>query len=218
MDSLLIDLFNNVIEGQLEAVESRVKQALEYDIDAEAILNQGLIAAMKEVGQRFEAGEFYVPEMLVAARAMQAGLEILKPKLIESGVKATGKIVIGTVQGDLHDIGKNLVAMMLEGSGFEVIDLGTDVAPERFAEAAREYKPDLIGISALLTTTMTNMRKTIEALQDAGVHEKVKVIIGGAPVTKAYAEEIGADGYAADASRAAKLAKNLAQGLERTST
>lgn len=218
MELVLIDIFNNVIEGQREATESQVKQALENDITAEAILNQSLIAGMKEVGQRFEAGEFYVPEMLVAARAMQAGLNILKPKLIESGIKATGKIVIGTVKGDLHDIGKNLVGMMLEGSGFEVIDLGTDVTPEKFVKAVREYNPDMIGISALLTTTMTNMRTTIEALQDSGVRDKVRVILGGAPVTEAYAKEIGADGYADDASQAANLAQNLIKGLEKTST
>jgi 5-methyltetrahydrofolate--homocysteine methyltransferase len=164
---------------------------------------------MAEVGARFERGEFYVPEMLVAARAMQAGLAVLKPHLAEGGVQMRGKVVIGTVKGDLHDIGKNLVAMMLEGAGFEVIDLGTDVAPEKFAAAVREHKPSLVGMSALLTTTMKAMQPTIEAIEDIGLRTQVKVLVGGAPITEDFAKSIGADGYAADASRAVAIAKSL---------
>ncbi len=164
---------------------------------------------MTEVGARFERQEFYVPEMLVAARAMQSGLAILKPQLVEGGIKAVGKVVLGTVKGDLHDIGKTLVGMMLEGAGFEIVDLGTDVPPAKFAEVARSSGANIVGMSALLTTTMQNMRATVEALEDMGIRQQVKVMIGGAPVTDAYAKEIGADGYAPDASRAVALAKSL---------
>jgi 5-methyltetrahydrofolate--homocysteine methyltransferase len=176
---------------------------------AEEILRQGLVPAMTEVGRRFEDGEYFVPEMLISARAMQSGLAILKPLLVDSDVKATGKVVIGTVQGDLHDIGKNLVGMMLEGAGFELIDLGTDVRPEQFVAAVRENAPDLVAMSALLTTTMPKMKTTVDALIKAGLREQVKVIVGGAPVTEAYSAQIGADGFAADASRAAALATGL---------
>jgi 5-methyltetrahydrofolate--homocysteine methyltransferase len=164
---------------------------------------------MKEVGARFEAGDFYVPEMLIAARAMQAGLAILKPHLVSGGVPSAGKVVIGTVKGDLHDIGKNLVSMMLEGAGFEIFDLGTDVPPEKFIAAIKENNAGLLGMSALLTTTMSNMKLIMAALKEAGVREQVKVMIGGAPVTESFAKEIGADGYAPDASRAVTLAKSL---------
>jgi len=201
--------YNAVLAGDTAAVVASVRAALSEKIPAEKILGAGLIEAMNEVGTRFESGEMYVPEMLIAARAMQSGLGILRPHLTESGVKALGKVVIGTVKGDLHDIGKNLVAMMLEGAGFEVIDLGTDVPPERFAAAVRQHAPDIVGMSALLTTTMVNMRATLEAIEDIGLRKKVKVIIGGAPVTEDFAHQIGADSYAADAGTAARLAKAL---------
>jgi 5-methyltetrahydrofolate--homocysteine methyltransferase len=164
---------------------------------------------MTEVGRRFEEGEYFVPEMLISARAMQSGLAILKPLLVASEVAATGKVVIGTVKGDLHDIGKNLVGMMLEGAGFELVDLGTDIGPEQFVQAVRDHQPDLLGMSALLTTTMPSMKTTVDALVEAGVRDRVKVIVGGAPVTQEYATGIGADGFAVDASRAATLAKAL---------
>jgi len=209
MEATIERLFNSVIEGDQEEVESFVKELLKSNVNPQIILNQGLVAAMAEVGSRFECGEFYVPEMLIAARAMQSGMVVLKPLLTEQGIEAAGKIVIGTVKGDLHDIGKNLVAMMLEGAGFEIVDLGTDVPPEKFVDAVRQYKPKLIGMSALLTTTMVNMPATIKALQEAGLREDVKVMVGGAPVTENYAQQVGADGYGADASRAVQLAKRL---------
>jgi 5-methyltetrahydrofolate--homocysteine methyltransferase len=201
-------IYQNVIDGQAPEVEAGVKSALEAGIAADAILNQALTAAMDEVGRRFENGDFFVPEMLVAARAMQAGLKLLKPHLVEAEVKSAGKVAIGTVKGDLHDIGKNLVAMMLEGAGFEVNDLGVDVTPEVFVKAAQDGA-QVIGMSALLTTTMNNMENTIEALKAAGLREKVKVLIGGAPVTQDYANRIGADAFAPDASSAARIARQL---------
>ena len=163
---------------------------------------------MAEVGRLFEEGEYFVPEMLIAARAMKAGLEILKPLLVDSGVKPIGKVALGTVKGDLHDIGKNLVAMMLEGAGFDIVDLGTDISPEQFVEAV-QAGVDVIGLSALLTTTMPSMEQTISALIDAGLRDQVKVIVGGAPVTAEYARRIGADGFAPDASQAVTVAKTL---------
>ncbi len=178
-------------------------------LPAARILNEGMISAMSAVGKLFEEGEYFVPEMLISARAMQAGLVLLKPALKEADIQSTGKVVIGTVKGDLHDIGKNLVAMMLEGAGFEVIDLGTDVTPEKFVNAVRENSPQIVAMSALLTTTMSAMAATVETLKSAGVREQVKVIIGGAPVTDEYAHKIGVDGFAPDASRAAALAKSL---------
>ena len=209
MDPLIQSIQENVINGQKAPVESLVRQALEAKLPPDEILNTGLIAAMKEVGARFEAGDFYVPEMLIAARAMQAGLAILKPHLVSGGIQSAGKVVIGTVKGDLHDIGKNLVSMMLEGAGFEIYDLGTDVPPEKFIAAIKENNAGLLGMSALLTTTMSNMKLVVAALKEAGVREQVKVMIGGAPVTESFAKEIGADGYAPDASRAVTLAKSL---------
>ena len=162
---------------------------------------------MDEVGKDFKAGELYVPEVLIAARAMHAGMDILRPLLAESDVPSTGKFVIGTVKGDLHDIGKNLVRMMIEGGGFEVIDLGVDAAPEVFVEAVRVHKPDIVGLSALLTTTMGQMRTTIEALEEAGLRGSIKVMVGGAPVTDAFAQEIGADGYTPEAASAVDVAR-----------
>jgi 5-methyltetrahydrofolate--homocysteine methyltransferase len=205
-------LFDAVVHGDRSGVEKMVAEAVNAGVPAGETLDKGLIAAMTEVGARFERQEFYVPEMLVAARAMQAGLSLLKPHLVAGGVDLAGKVVLGTVQGDLHDIGKNLVGMMLEGAGFEVIDLGTDVPPSRFAEAIRECGASLVGLSALLTTTMQNMRSTIEALEDLGVRDRVKVMLGGAPVTEMFARETGADGYAPDASRAVALARHLLSG------
>ena len=202
-------IFQNVIDGNTQEVEAGVKQALLEGTAAKIILNQALTAAMDEVGRQFEEGDLFVPEMLVAARAMQAGLLILKPHLVQSAVKSSGKIAVGTVKGDLHDIGKNLVVMMLEGAGFEVVDLGVDVAPEAFVKAVQEGA-QLIGMSALLTTTMSNMGVTIEALKAAGLRDKVKVLIGGAPVTEDYAEKIGADSFATDASSATRMARQLA--------
>ncbi|MFV2044775.1 MAG: corrinoid protein [Anaerolineales bacterium] len=201
--------YEAILKGDRDALMASVESGLNEGLASEEILNQGLIAAMTDVGDRFERGELYVPEMLVAARAMQSGLKLLKPHLIESGVKSAARVVIGTVQGDLHDIGKNLVAMMLEGAGFEVTDLGNDIKPEMFADAAREHKADIIGVSALLTTTMSNMQAVVEALEDIGLREKVKVMVGGAPVTQEFADQIGADGFAPDASAATRLAKAM---------
>ena len=206
---LVTQIQQNVIEGNAPATQELVKQALTNRIPAEQILNEGLIAAMRQVGKLFEEGEYYVPEMLIAARAMKGGLDLLRPALAAANVQAIGKIVVGTVQGDLHDIGKNLVAMMMEGAGFEVIDLGVDVTPEKFVDAVKTHQPNLIGCSALLTTTMPKMKATIDALNAAGVRNNVKVLVGGAPVTAKYASEIGADAYAPDASAAANIAKSL---------
>ena len=207
MDTFLHEIYDGVVSGSVGAVESNVQAALQNGIKPKQILDEGLVRAMAEVGRRFEDGEYFVPEMLISARAMQAGMTMLKPHLIEDHVAAFGKVAIGTVKGDLHDIGKNLVGMMLEGAGFEVLDLGTDVAPEKFAACADTV--DVIALSALLTTTMPSMQATIDALKAAGKRSKVKVIIGGAPVTEAYAEEIEADGFAPDASRSVALTKAL---------
>jgi len=200
---------SGIMDGDMQLVQSTVTAALEEGVPAPEILNEGLIKAMAEVGRLFEEGEYFVPEMLIAARAMKAGLAILKPKLIDADVKPIGKVAAGTVKGDLHDIGKNLVCMMLEGAGFEIVDLGTDVSPEKFLDAVKIQGVDVIAMSALLTTTMPNMKNTVDALVEAGIRDSVKVMIGGAPVTQAYADEIGADGYAPDASRAATMAKQL---------
>jgi len=210
--SILDDLRKSVIDGELNVTQNQVHQALAENIPPEKILTDGLIAAMSEVGRLFENGEFYVPEMLISARAMKGGLAILRPQLAAANIKAIGRVVIGTVQGDLHDIGKNLVGMMLEGAGFEVIDLGADVSPERYVAAVKENLPDLIGLSALLTTTMPRMKDVVLALQAAGLREMVKVMIGGAPVTEEYAKEIGADIYAPDAASAAQRARQSLQG------
>ncbi len=198
----------NVIAGQAQEVEQGVQGALDQGIEPDVILNESLIPAMGEVGKRFEEGEFFVPEMLISARAMKAGLAILKPYLVDSGVESAGIVAIGTVQGDLHDIGKNLVAVMLEGAGFEVRDLGVDVPPETFVDAAKEGA-QVIGLSALLTTTMPKMEQTIQALKEANVLNKVSVIIGGAPVTESYAQQIGADAFAPDASSATRMVRQL---------
>lgn len=209
MSAELEKIYEGILDGDMNTVVNGVQKALDDGLSPAEILNQGMIEAMGEVGRLFEEGEYFVPEMLIAARAMQKGLEILKPHLTEMDVKSPGKVAIGTVKGDLHDIGKNLVAMMLEGAAFEVIDLGTDVSPERFIQAVKENGAQIVAMSALLTTTMPNMKNTIEALKEAGLREQVKVMIGGAPVTQSYADQIGADGFAEDASRAVAKAKNL---------
>ncbi len=209
MENILEVIRVGIMEGDMHLVQNKVTEALEAGIGAGDILNDGLIEAMAEVGKLFEEGEYFVPEMLIAARAMKAGLAILKPKLVDADIKPIGKVASGTVKGDLHDIGKNLVCMMLEGAGFEILDLGTDVSPDQFVDAVKNQGAGVIAMSALLTTTMPNMKNTVEALEEAGIRGSVKVMVGGAPVTQAYADEIGADGYAPDASRAASLAKEL---------
>jgi len=209
MGSELETIYNAVLEGDAAGTKAGVNAALAAGIAPETVLKEGLISAMGEVGRLFEENEYFVPEMLVSARAMQGGLAILKPQLAAGGTTPAGKVVVGTVKGDLHDIGKNLVAMMLEGAGFEIVDLGTDVSPDKFVGAVIEHKPHAIAMSALLTTTMPSMSNTIKALQEAGVREQVKVMIGGAPVTDGFAKQIGADGYSPDASSAVRLAKSL---------
>lgn len=208
----MVDL-NNISEslqrGAAEKVEELVKKALEENLLPKDILENGLIKGMDIIGAKFKKNEVYVPEVLIAARAMHAGMSILRPKLAEAGVKNIGTIAIGTVKGDLHDIGKNLVKMMLEGAGFEVIDLGIDVSVDKFVEAVKEHKPNIIAMSALLTTTMVNMPEVIKALEAAGLRGKVKIMIGGAPITQNYADQIGADGYSPDAASAVDNAKTF---------
>jgi 5-methyltetrahydrofolate--homocysteine methyltransferase len=200
---------DNVIRGQAPKVKALVESALAEGTPVYNILHDGLIKGMSVVGEKFKNNEFYVPEVLIAARAMKTGMELVRPLLADSGVQPVGKVAIGTVKGDLHDIGKNLVAMMLEGAGFEVVDLGIDVSPEKFLDAIQTHGVQLIGMSALLTTTMPGMKTTIDAIREAGLREQVKVFIGGAPVTQRYADEIGADGYARDAASGADKAKEL---------
>jgi 5-methyltetrahydrofolate--homocysteine methyltransferase len=209
MDTKLQEIYDSIIDGEQDVTLEAVQAALDAGMDPEVILTESMIAAMAEVGRLFEEGEFFVPEMLISARAMQSGLSILKPRLVEADVKSVGKVVIGTVKGDLHDIGKNLVAMMLEGAAFEVKDLGTDVSPEAFVEEVNKSGADLVAMSALLTTTMPSMKSTIDALKSAGLRDGVKVMVGGAPLTPEYADRIGADGYSADANQAVALAKSL---------
>ncbi len=205
--SLLEEIAENVIKGNAPAVEELTKKAIDDGEDVGAILNEGLIGGMNVIGIRFKNNEVYVPEVLIAARAMKAGMVHLKPLLASSGIEPVGTYLIGTVQGDLHDIGKNLVAMMLEGAGFSVVDAGIDVKPEKFVELIKEHKPQIVGLSALLTTTMPGMQKTIKAIREAGLD--ARVMIGGAPITQKYADEIEADAYAADAATAADKAKEL---------
>ncbi|HUU20030.1 MAG TPA: corrinoid protein [Sedimentisphaerales bacterium] len=200
-------LADAVIKGDQSTAVEITKSALEEGTAAKNILEEGLIAGMDVVGARFKNNEIYIPEVLIAARAMKMAMEILEPELIKAGVKPVGKFLIATVQGDLHDIGKNLVAMMLKGAGFEVIDLGVDASPEKFVEQVKAKGVQLVGMSALLTTTMPGMERTIKALKEAGV--SAKIMIGGAPVTQGYADKIGADGYAADAASAVDMAKSL---------
>jgi 5-methyltetrahydrofolate--homocysteine methyltransferase len=206
---MLEELKQAVLEGDYERAAGLTKKALEDGLEPGMILNEALISAMDIVGEEYERGDRYVPEMLISAEAMKAAMGVLRPKLVEAGVKSRGKVVIGTVEGDLHDIGKNLVAMMLEGAGFEVANLGTEVSAEKFVQAVQEHQPDILGMSALLTTTMVHMPEVIEALGKTGLRDGVRVMIGGAPVTKEYAQKIGADGYAPDAAAAVELAKRL---------
>ncbi len=206
---ILQEIYDGILARNRALVKEKVQAALDAGFKPSAILNEGMIPAMAEVGRRFQVGDCYVPEMLVSARAMQDGLAILKPHLVEGEIKVEGKVVAGTVKGDLHDIGKTLVCMMLEGAGFEILDLGTDVSPEKFVEAVKTSSPNIVAMSALLTTTMPSMQATISALQKTDLRNKVKVIVGGAPLTEEYARRIGADGFAPDASRAVTLAKAL---------
>jgi corrinoid protein of di/trimethylamine methyltransferase len=202
-------LYEAVINGDNKAAAAITREALAAGADPLELVNQQMIPAMAEVGRRFECEEYFVPELLLAARAMKGSLELIRPLLAERGAQPVGRVVIGTVKGDLHDIGKNLVASMLEGGGFEVIDLGADVSPERFVSTAQDKKADIIALSALLTVTMPSMKTTIEALRSAGLRERVKVLIGGAPVTEEYAAQIGADGYGANAATAVPLARKV---------
>jgi 5-methyltetrahydrofolate--homocysteine methyltransferase len=206
---VLENLAESVIAGNMAKVEEFTLAALADGLTPAEVLSKGLIAGMDVVGVKFRNNEFYVPEVLIAARAMKAGMKILRPKLAETGVQPVGRFLIGTVKGDLHDIGKNLVTMMMEGAGFEVIDLGVDVPAEKFVAAVRDHQPHVIGLSALLTTTMMNMKQVIAEFQAAGLRDKVKIIVGGAPVTQQYASEIGADGFSADAASAVNLVKSF---------
>ncbi len=210
-DELLKEMFDETLVGNAPRVLELTNQALELGMGPEQLLFDSLIPALEEVGARFERGDFFVPEMLIAGRAMSGALNVLRPLLAETGAETIGTFVMGTVKGDVHDIGKNLVDIMLEGAGFHVIDLGVQVAPEKFIEAIEEYQPDIVGFSAFLTTTMPMFKANINALQKAGLRDKVIVMVGGAPVTQEYADAVGADGYAADASAAVKRAKELIQ-------
>jgi len=205
----LTQIAENVIRGQAPKVKALVENALAEGTPVSSILHEGLIKGMGVVGEKFKNNEFYVPEVLIAARAMKMGMSLIRPLLADSGVQPIGKVAIGTVKGDLHDIGKNLVGMMLEGAGFEVIDLGIDVSAEKYIDAIQTRGAQIIGMSALLTTTMPGMKTTIDAIREAGLRDQVKVLIGGAPVTQSYANEIGADGYARDAASGADRAKEL---------
>ena len=205
----LTTIFKSVIEGNAPATEAGVKQAIEEKMDPEEILNDALIAAMNEVGKRFQKGEYFVPEMLIAARAMKTGVAVLRPLIVEAGIKPIGKVVLGTVLGDMHDIGKNLVGLMLEGAGFEVIDVGVDVSAEKFIEAVKQEAPSVLGMSALLTTTMTNIGEITKALEEANLRDKVKVVVGGACLTEDLAKQFGSDGYASDAATAVDIIKEL---------
>jgi len=202
-------IYEGILEGDMNGVVEATNGAIAESVPAVELLYEAMIPAMSEVGRLFEINEYYVPEMLIAARAMKAGLAIIRPLLADAGVEAKGKVALGTVKGDLHDIGKNLVAIMIEGAGFEIIDLGVDVSPEQFVDSVKSQGADAIGLSALLTTTMPSMKSTIDALEEAGVRDQVKVVIGGAPVTQKYADEIGADGYGRDAAAAATIVKEL---------
>jgi 5-methyltetrahydrofolate--homocysteine methyltransferase len=208
-EEILKGLYDNTLIGNAPEVKDLTNQGLEQNLDPEKMLYDALIPSLEEVGARFERGDFFVPEMLIAARAMQGALDILRPLLAETGAKQVGTYVMGTVKGDVHDIGKNLVNIMLEGAGFTVYDLGVNVAPEVFVEKINEHQPDIVGFSAFLTTTMPMFKANINALEKAGIRDDVIVMVGGAPVTQEYADMVGADGYAADASTAVRLAKDL---------
>jgi methylmalonyl-CoA mutase cobalamin-binding domain/chain len=208
-EEILKALYDETLVGNAPEVKDLVNKGLEDGLGCESMLYDALIPSLEEVGARFERGDYFVPEMLIAARAMQGALDILRPLLAETGAKPIGTYVMGTVKGDVHDIGKNLVNIMLEGAGFTVIDLGVNVPPERFVEQIEEHKPEIVGFSAFLTTTMPMFKANINAIEKAGLREKVIIMVGGAPVTQEYADAVGADGYAADASTAVRLAKDL---------
>ncbi len=210
-EEILKGLYDNTLIGNAPEVKQLTEQGVADGMDPESMLYDALIPSLEEVGARFERGDFFVPEMLIAARAMQGALDILRPLLAETGAQTVGTYVMGTVKGDVHDIGKNLVNIMLEGAGFTVHDLGVNVAPEVFIEAINEHKPDIVGFSAFLTTTMPMFKANINALEKAGIRDNVIVMVGGAPVTQEYADKVGADGYAADASTAVRMAKDLIQ-------
>lgn len=205
----LKEIAENLIQGKAPQVKELVQKAVDEGQDVGTILNEALLAGMSVVGDKFKKNELYIPEVLIAARAMKVGMEIVRPLLVEKNIKGAGTIVLGTARGDLHDIGKNLVGMMLEGAGFEVVDLGVDVPAEKFMDTAKEKNVNIIGISALLTTTMPAMKKVIESLKSSELKKKVKIMIGGAPITQSYADEIGADGYAPNAALAVDKAKEL---------
>ncbi len=209
MSDLLEDLGQAVFDMDEDTTVELTEEAIDEGLDPEVILNDSLVPAMDEVGEEYEKGERYVPEMLLSAEAMKGAMELLRPLLAESGVEPAGIVVLGTVEGDLHDIGQNLVSMMLEGAGFEVINLGAETPAEEFVEAIKEHDANILGMSALLTTTMTHMPDVIEALEEEGIRDQVQVAIGGAPVSQDYADEIGADGYAADAAAAVNLVKDM---------
>jgi 5-methyltetrahydrofolate--homocysteine methyltransferase len=208
-DEILQGLFDNTLVGNAPAVKDLTNEGLALGMNPETLLYDALIPSLEEVGARFERGDFFVPEMLIAARAMQGALDILRPLLAETGAKPIGTVVMGTVKGDVHDIGKNLVNIMMEGAGFTVHDLGVNVTPEKFIEQIQEHEPDIVGFSAFLTTTMPMFKANINAIEKAGLRDKVIVMVGGAPVTQQYADAVGADGYAADASTAVRLARTL---------
>jgi len=209
MSDALVQISNAVIEGRVKDIPGLTNTALSSGLTAKDILDKGLMPGMDVIGAEFKKGKKFVPEVLLSSRTMQASLDILKPLLAQAGEKMAGKVIIGTVKGDLHDIGKSLVGMMLEGAGFEVVNLGKDVPPEKFVDAVKKEKPDIVAMSALLTTTMRSMGHTVTALKEAGLRETVKIMIGGAPVTADFAKQIGADAYAANAPAAAELAKKL---------
>ena len=209
MSELFAKMAESLIAGRVDEVSNLTKEAVDGGLSSQDILEQGLLAGMDVVGQRFKANEMFIPEVLRCAKCMHGAMEILRPLLVESGVKTAGTLVIGTVKGDLHDIGKNLVGMMFEGAGFKVIDLGIDQDPQAFVDALKEHKAELFGMSALLTTTMPKMGETINAIKEAGIRDQVKIMIGGAPVTAEFAQEIGADAYASNAASAVDTGKEL---------
>ena len=209
MADILQEISKNLHDGEDERVAALVRKALDQGVNPQRILSVGLLGGMDVVGKEFKAGDLFVPEVLASARAMHAGMNILQPLLSEADAASTGKFLIGTVKEDLHDIGKNLVKMLMEGAEFKAIDLGIDVPPDKFVAAVREHKPDIVAMSALLTTTMLNMKATVEALDKAGLRKSVKIMVGGAPVTSAFAKQIGADGYAPDAASAVDIARKL---------
>lgn len=210
MSDILSTITTMIIAGNFNEIVTKTNQALDQGLGPEEILNNGLMPGMDHVGVEFKAGNMFVPEVLRSAKAMQESMEIIRPLLAESNTELAGRILLGTVKGDLHDIGKNLVGMMCEGAGFEIIDIGKDIGPEAFVDAVKKHKPLILGMSALLTTTMRSMESTIKALEEAGLRGEVKIMVGGAPVTQEFADQIGADGYASNAASASDLAKRLA--------